>query len=723
MTESSSDAVTASEARIIKQIEYYFSDFNLLRKKFLSKKIQEDDGWVTMDTMLTFNRLKEITDDAQRIVAALKKSSSGLMEVSEQGDKIRRRPSKPLPANTIERREEINARTVFAKTFPLDVKLKDLLEFFEGYGQVDNVFMKKHLQKKTFKGCVFVTFTNMEDAAKFVNEEETKFKEHALEDKCFKTNYLKREEVSARTVFAKPFPLDVKLKDLQEFFESYGQLDKVFMKRHILNKTFKGSVFVTFDNKEDATKFVNEEGTKFKEHALEDKCFKTHYFKREEFNARTVFAKPFPLDVKLEDLHEFFESYGQLDRVFMKRHFQNKTFNGSVFVTFDNHEEAAKFVNEEETKFKGQALKVKRFKTKCRKHKAAQKKTKGKKDTKGKPHKKGEDETKEEATEPDLEKRVGPMMAKYSVLHLKGLKSKTSREQVKAFFSTVLQSNDAWVDFDTGATKDYIRLRKSDSKGSTLENIKTANDGKVVIHDSEIEVRTLEGKEELQYWKKAIKNVEGKKNSDGEESGGEEQNTEEPPAKVTKSEKVFPRPEDSSKKNKNDASSDGEEQDIEEPPYKVIKSEMIIKRSQGKSKQNKNHDSIDGEEQDTVEPPARNITRSQCKRKQNKKNASSDGDEQDIEEPPYKVIKSEMIIKRSQGNSKQNKNHDSIDREEQDTEEPPARNIPRSQCKRKQNKKNASSDGDEKDIEEPPAKVIKSKIIIKSDEFKTLAHA
>ncbi|BFY97842.1 hypothetical protein BsWGS_00882 [Bradybaena similaris] len=81
MTASSSDALTAREARIIKQIEYYFGDINLLKDKFLQEKIQEDDGWVTMDTMLKFNRLKEITDNAQTICEALKRSSSDLIAV------------------------------------------------------------------------------------------------------------------------------------------------------------------------------------------------------------------------------------------------------------------------------------------------------------------------------------------------------------------------------------------------------------------------------------------------------------------------------------------------------------------------------------------------------------------------------------------------------------------------------------------------------------------
>ncbi|BFY97840.1 hypothetical protein BsWGS_00880 [Bradybaena similaris] len=397
MPRSSSDAVTVHEARIIIHIEYYFGDFNLLYDRFLQEKIEEDDGWVTIDTMLNCRRLKEITDDVQMICEALKKSSSGLMEVSEQGDKIRRSPSRPLPDDVKERREEIIAKTVYAKSFPLNVKLDDVQDFFKGYGQIDDVIMNKEFQKKTFKGSVFVTFANKEDAEKFVNEEETKFKEQALKVKCLKTNYLS--------------------------------------------------------------------------------------------------------------------------------------------------------------------------------HKAEQKKIKDKKDKEGKPHKKGEDKTNEEETEADLEEMVSKKMTKNAILHLKGLNSEISREQVKAFFSK--HADVVYVDIVKDATQGYIRLGEPGSAGSTLEKAKRANDWKIVIGGSEIEVRVVEGDEELQYWDKMFKDIADKKHSDGGGSDGEEQDTEESSFNVIKSEKVMKMPQGKRKQNKEDSLSDGEKQDTEEPPAKVIKSEMI----------------------------------------------------------------------------------------------------------------------------------------------------
>merc|ERR1740131_338542 len=89
---------------IIRQVEYYFGDFNLPRDKFLQEETKSDDGWVTMETMLKFKRLSELSKDEKVIVDALKQSKAGLLEVSEDGSKIRRDPAIPLPENTEESR-------------------------------------------------------------------------------------------------------------------------------------------------------------------------------------------------------------------------------------------------------------------------------------------------------------------------------------------------------------------------------------------------------------------------------------------------------------------------------------------------------------------------------------------------------------------------------------------------------------------------------------------
>lgn len=182
------------EQKVIKQIEYYFGDSNLPRDRFLLEQIKLDEGWIPIETMLKFNRLTKICDDAKAIAEALKKSD--LMQVNEDQTKIRRSPDKPLPDNTEERRQEISARTVYAKEFPLDSTLDGLQEFFEKFGGIESIFMRKN-EKKEFKGSVFVTFKDLEEAKKFVEEETVKHNDKELEARKFKSVYY-TEKAEAR---------------------------------------------------------------------------------------------------------------------------------------------------------------------------------------------------------------------------------------------------------------------------------------------------------------------------------------------------------------------------------------------------------------------------------------------------------------------------------------------------------------------------------------------
>ncbi|PSN54777.1 hypothetical protein C0J52_01995 [Blattella germanica] len=160
--------------QIVRQIEYYFGDINLPRDKFLQEQIKLEDGWVPLEVMLKFKRLSNLTTDMEVIASAL--AASELMEVNEDKKKIRRNPGQPLPIFNEERRRELMTRTIYAKGFPLEeTKLDTLLDFFNGYGPVDNVQMRSYKCKVTnkflFKGSVFVIFKTKELAEQFLQKE------------------------------------------------------------------------------------------------------------------------------------------------------------------------------------------------------------------------------------------------------------------------------------------------------------------------------------------------------------------------------------------------------------------------------------------------------------------------------------------------------------------------------------------------------------------------
>ncbi|ETN62720.1 lupus La protein [Anopheles darlingi] len=174
--------VSANESAIIRQLEYYFGDANLLKDKFLKEKIKEDNGWVTLDVLLSFKRLKALSEDKKVIVDAIEKSTEGLIEVSEDREKLRRHPERPLPELDEETRKEIYTRTVYVKGFaPQDgTSMNELVEFFQPYDKVVNIVMRKYHDKPTkkylFKGSVFVTFVNTEQCEKFLAIEKLSYK-------------------------------------------------------------------------------------------------------------------------------------------------------------------------------------------------------------------------------------------------------------------------------------------------------------------------------------------------------------------------------------------------------------------------------------------------------------------------------------------------------------------------------------------------------------------
>ena len=171
-------AISDTEDKIIRQIEYYFGDFNLSRDKFLKDTIKADEGWVPMETMLKFQRLSKISSDAKEILVSLKKSESGLMEIDEENGKIRRRPTVPLPEEEEVKKDQARM-TVYVKGFEKEkTTLDDLLDFFSKFDNVINVFKRTWLDKRSkernFKGSVFVTFKDRESAEKFMAVESVK---------------------------------------------------------------------------------------------------------------------------------------------------------------------------------------------------------------------------------------------------------------------------------------------------------------------------------------------------------------------------------------------------------------------------------------------------------------------------------------------------------------------------------------------------------------------
>ncbi|CAF1120131.1 unnamed protein product [Rotaria magnacalcarata] len=160
------------DKKIIRQIEYYLSDVNMVRDKFLKNEITKDEGWIPLSVLTTFKRLQSLTTDFNTIISALKKSVSGLIQIDETQNKIRRHPERPLPSSQAELELSLRNRTVFVKGFPktTDINIDKLLHFFEKFGSIESVQMKKQFKSKDFNGAAFVVFPTDDNAREFIQK-------------------------------------------------------------------------------------------------------------------------------------------------------------------------------------------------------------------------------------------------------------------------------------------------------------------------------------------------------------------------------------------------------------------------------------------------------------------------------------------------------------------------------------------------------------------------
>jgi len=202
---NNNEEVSTLQKKIIRQVEYYFGDHNLPRDRFLREKITEDEGWVSIQCLTTFNRLKVLSSDEEAIADAVRKSKNDLVEVSDDGKKIRRDPMKPVPDNNENYRQSEKGRVVYCKGFPSDYTLEKLEEFFEDKGKVENISMRWRAPEKTFKGSCFVKFKTAEDAKSFLALESVKCGDTEI-FKAIKEDYqnTKSEEEKAKKAAANP---------------------------------------------------------------------------------------------------------------------------------------------------------------------------------------------------------------------------------------------------------------------------------------------------------------------------------------------------------------------------------------------------------------------------------------------------------------------------------------------------------------------------------------
>ncbi|EGV61135.1 hypothetical protein CANTEDRAFT_116460 [Yamadazyma tenuis ATCC 10573] len=162
------------DAKVTKQVEFYFSDSNLQTDRFLWKIYEANDGWVELKTILTFGRMRQYRPE-DKVVEALKKSDK--LVLSANNESIRRKdPLKEF--NELKNSRKRN--TVHIEGFPKTATQEDLEDFFNTKVAgnlpeekvISSIRRIKNKSTKEFFGVVDVEFKSTKDAEFVLNEME-----------------------------------------------------------------------------------------------------------------------------------------------------------------------------------------------------------------------------------------------------------------------------------------------------------------------------------------------------------------------------------------------------------------------------------------------------------------------------------------------------------------------------------------------------------------------
>lgn len=161
----------AAKEKIQKQIEFYFSDSNIVKDAFLRGKVESaEGGWVPASLLASFKRVKEmlkeggVADDAA--AAFVCEAAAGAQGVEADAARGAVRRTAPIPETT-----DADARTVYVKGWPREPEptIEAVRAFYAAQGaQVLCVRLRRSefgRYRGHFKGSLTVELATREQAA------------------------------------------------------------------------------------------------------------------------------------------------------------------------------------------------------------------------------------------------------------------------------------------------------------------------------------------------------------------------------------------------------------------------------------------------------------------------------------------------------------------------------------------------------------------------------
>ncbi|XP_066583937.1 la-related protein 7 isoform X2 [Prorops nasuta] len=138
----------ALHAAILKQMEFYFSDANLSKDRFLSNLVKDDPN-IDIEVFTRFNKIRELTTSTSRIAKALQ--ASNMLSLSADGTKVCR-------ITPIKQKENVDECTVYVQGLPPDADHEWISSIFSCYGSIAYISIPKYKSNKKIKGFAFIEF-------------------------------------------------------------------------------------------------------------------------------------------------------------------------------------------------------------------------------------------------------------------------------------------------------------------------------------------------------------------------------------------------------------------------------------------------------------------------------------------------------------------------------------------------------------------------------------
>lgn len=135
--------------KLKEQVEFYFSNSNYAKDKFMIARAGENDGWIPISVLLTFKRLQSMNATLESVKEAVERSDV----VEAKGDCLRKIHTQEFMDYINDK--DISKRVVYMKGFDPSMDLDDVKEIISQHFSPVRITLRRGEDKK-FKGSCFV---------------------------------------------------------------------------------------------------------------------------------------------------------------------------------------------------------------------------------------------------------------------------------------------------------------------------------------------------------------------------------------------------------------------------------------------------------------------------------------------------------------------------------------------------------------------------------------